>query len=409
MAKMKAGEARRQSILNDLLQNECCTYEYLMEKYQISERSMQADIKELCKQGYKIKGVKAKQGYVLQKEESENTTQKGYFEASDAQKIRKLFLMLVLQNSSSGYDIAELVRLMHKYNHDGIQADLKTIQTALNELIDARMVALVNDKYVLSSNAPLQLALTSTDAIDLLNLLETCTKGHHHEQILNQIRKKLTIALFNEPEDENIPSPAYVVYNKSYENAGKLDSMLEGLNQYPFEEKVLLIEYKNRGGQINKISFAVGNVAYSVDKDQLYLLGECQEERLIIRYNSILKIEVTDQKNTIFRNEFYCDIIESMFAISVEDPVHVKVEFDNIFAIKEKVNRLILNRPKASLTENGTTLCYEDEVSGLADFASYLRRYGSSCRVIEPESLKNLMKVSAQRILDAYKKLEDKE
>mgnify|MGYP003430187793 CR=1 FL=1 len=98
-----------------------------------------------------------------------------------------------------------------------------------------------------------------------------------------------------------------------------------------------------------------------------------------------------------------------MFAISVEDPVHVKVEFDNIFAIKEKVNRLILNRPKASLTENGTTLCYEDEVSGLADFASYLRRYGSSCRVIEPESLKNLMKVSAQRILDAYKKLEDEE
>ena len=54
MAKMKAGEARRQSILNDLLKNDCCTYEYLMDTYQISERSMQLDIKELCKQGYKI-------------------------------------------------------------------------------------------------------------------------------------------------------------------------------------------------------------------------------------------------------------------------------------------------------------------------------------------------------------------
>ena len=409
MAKMKAGEARRQSILKDLLQNECCTYEYLMNTYQISERSMQLDIKELCKQGYKIKGVKAKQGYVLHKEESEEASQKGYFEASDAQKIRKLFLMLVLQNSSIGYDVDELAKLMRKYNHDGVQADLKTIQTALNELVDARMVALVNDKYVLSSNAPLQLALTSTDAINLLNLLETCTKGHHHEQILGQIRKKLTIALFNEPEDESIPSPAYVVYNKSYENAGKLESLLEELNKYPFEEKELIIEYKNRAGQINKIPFVVGNVVYSVDKDQLYLLGEYRGKRLIIKYTSILKMEVTDRMNTIFGNEFYREIVESMFAISVEDPVHVKVEFDNIFAIKEKVNRLILNRPKASLTENATTLYYEDEVSGLDDFAGYLRRFGYSCRVIEPESLKNLMKASAQRLLDAYKRMENDE
>lgn len=409
MAKMKAGEVRRQSILKDLLQNECCTYEYLMNTYQISERSMQLDIKELCKQGYKIKGVKAKQGYVLHKEESEEASQKGYFEASDAQKIRKLFLMLVLQNSSTGYDVDELAKLMRKYNHDGVQADLKTIQTALNELVDARMVALVNDKYVLSSNAPLQLALTSTDAINLLNLLETCTKGHHHEQILGQIRKKLTIALFNEPEDESIPSPAYVVYNKSYENAGKLESLLEELNKYPFEEKELIIEYKNRAGQINKIPFVVGNVVYSVDKDQLYLLGEYRGKRLIIKYTSILKMEVTDRMNTIFGNEFYREIVESMFAISVEDPVHVKVEFDNIYAIKEKVNRLILNRPKASLTENATTLYYEDEVSGLDDFAGYLRRFGYSCRVIEPESLKNLMKASAQRLLDAYKRMENDE
>jgi len=409
MAKMKSGEVRRQSILNDLLQNECCTYEYLMDTYQISERSMQLDIKELCKQGYKIKGVKAKQGYVLRKDDTESIEPKGYFESSDAQKIRKLFLMLILQNSTTGYTVAELGKLLQKYNHDGVQADLKTIQTALNELADARMVAIVNDKYVISGNAPLQLALTSTDAIDLLNLLETCAKGHHHEQILGQIRKKLTIALFNEPEDDSVPSSAYVVYNKSYENAGKLETLLDELNQYPFEEKVLMIEYRNRAQQINKIPFAVGNIVYSVDKDQLYLLGECQGNRLIIRYSTILKIEVTEQQNNIFRNTFYSDIVENMFSISVEDPVHVKVEFDNIFAIREKLNRLLMNRPNASLTESEESLCYEDEISGITDFAGYLRRYGYNCRVIEPESLRNLMRESAQRILDAYKRLEEEE
>jgi len=198
MAKMKASEARRQNILNDLLQNDCCTYEYLMNTYHISERSMQLDIKELCKQGYKIKGIKAKQGYVLAKNQTEG--KKGYFESSDAQKIRKLFLMLILQHSRIGYTPTELGSLMQKYNRDGAQADLKTIQTALNELEEARMVAEKEGRYVIAGNAQLQLALTSNDAIELLNLLETCSKGHHHEMTLKQIQKKLTIALFNEPE-----------------------------------------------------------------------------------------------------------------------------------------------------------------------------------------------------------------
>ncbi|MDD6157635.1 MAG: WYL domain-containing protein [Lachnospiraceae bacterium] len=405
MAKMKAGEARRQNILNDLLNNDCCTYEYLMNTYQISERSMQMDIKELCRQGYIIKGIKAKQGYVLKKEETEEP--KGYFEASDAQKIRKLFLMLILQNSSNGYTVAELGKQLQKYNHDGTRADIKTIQTALDELTEARMVVAIGDKYSISGNALLQLALTSSDAIELLNLLETCSKRHHHEQVLKQIQKKLTIALFNEPEDEDASPSAYVVYNKSFENAGKLESLLDELNQYPFEEKGLIITYQNHAGQVNTIPFFVGNVVYSVDKDQLYLLGECEGNRIIIQYGTINKIEIAEQRNCIFRNEFYRDIIDSMFSISVEEPVHVRVEFDHIFAIKEKLNRLLVNRPKASLTEENGVLYYEDEISGIYDFAAYLRRFGYNCRVLEPESLRGIMKESAQRIVDAYRQLEE--
>ncbi len=407
MAKMKSGEARRKNILKDLLDNDCCTYKYLMDTYQISERSMQMDIRELCKQGYQIKGIKAKQGYVLKKEEAEES--KGYFEASDAQKIRKLFLMLILQNSSNGYTVAELGKMLRKYNQEGVRADLKTIRTALNELAEARMVVAVGDKYSISGNALLQLALTSSDAIELLNLLETCSRGHHHEQVLKQIQKKLTIALFNEPEDEDISSSAYVVYNKSFENAGKLEALLDELNRYPFEEKILMIAYRNHAQQIITIPFAVGNVVYSVDKDQLYLLGESKGVRLIIQYGTVINIEATEQENHIFRNAFYRSIIDSMFSISVEDPVHVKVEFDNIFAIREKLNRLRVNRLGARLTEEGGVLYYEDEVSGINDFAGYLRRFGYNCRVLEPERLRNIMKESARRILDAYRQLEEEE
>ena len=102
-------------------------------------------------------------------------------------------------------------------------------------------------------------------------------------------------------------------------------------------------------------------------------------------------------------------IVDAMFSISVEEPVHVKVEFDNIFAIREKLNRLRVNRPGARLTEEGGVLYYEDEVSGINDFAGYLRRFGYNCRVLEPERLRNIMKESARRILDAYRQLEEEE
>ena len=400
---MKAGEIRRQNILNDLKNNDCCTYEYLMETYQISERSMQLDIKELCKQGHQIKGVKAKRGYILKRDDTGGRQE--YFESSDAQKIRKLFIMLILQNSA-GYRIEELLNELRKYNYDSISADIKTIQTALNELEEERMVVCENTKYIVSTMAPIQLALSTSEALDLLNLLETCTRGHHYEAVLNEIRKKFTIALFNEPE-EDITSSAYVVYNKKYEEVANLSLVLEKLNQYPFEKQKLRITYKdNLDNQIN-VLFSVGNVVYSVEKDRIYLLGEADGVPIIIRFASIQKMEADDEKNEVFQNEFYCKITDSMFGISVEPAVHVKVEFDNRFQIKDKVSKLLQNRPQASLLVKDDYLIYEDDVSGLIDFARFLRRFGYNCRVLEPKELQNIMQESAQRILNVYARLED--
>ena len=120
---MKKGELRRQNILNDLIHNECCTYQYLMETYQISERAMQLDVKELCKQGYKIKGIKAKQGYVLDKQVGVQSG--GYFESADAQKIRMLFIMLILQSSTKGLTAVEIMDRLKEHNYDGVSADVK--------------------------------------------------------------------------------------------------------------------------------------------------------------------------------------------------------------------------------------------------------------------------------------------
>ena len=437
MEKMKKGDARRQSILNDLLNQDCCTYEYLMNHYSISERAMQMDIKELCKQGYKIKGIKAKRGYVLTQEKE---TPSAYYESADLQKIRKLFILQILQNSYNGHTVKEIAKLLEDYNCNGIeeedlfesegntnrpQKDYKTIQKALDELVEAKMIAAVhvNDstriidksekrgreedwKYIIATNAPMQLAFSEEDAMEILNLLETCSKGHHHEKILGEIQKKLKIALWFDTEDEKKTSSAYVVYNKSYETANKLDEFLKELNRYPFEHKVLNITYVNRMKQTNTLLFSVGDVVYSVDKDKLYLLGESNGQPLIIEYSTITQMEVTEEANKVFRNEFYINKVKDMLSVSVEKTEFVKVEFDDVFAIKEKLNRLLMNRPKAKVYEENNKLYYEDYISGIPDFANYLRRYGFSCRALEPKSLRELMKSSAHRVLEHYERLE---
>ncbi|MBR5596944.1 MAG: WYL domain-containing protein [Lachnospiraceae bacterium] len=439
MEKMKKGDARRQSILNDLLNQDCCTYEYLMNHYGISERAMQMDIKELCKQGYKIKGIKAKRGYVLTQEQETPLT---YYESADLQKIRKLFILQILQNSYNGHTLKEIAKLLEDYNCNGImetdptviegkgnqpQKDYKTIQKALDELLEAKMIAAVHVmdptkikdksekekrgreedwKYFIATNAPLQLAFSEEEAMEVLNLLETCSKGHYHEKILSEIQNKLKIALWFDTEDEKTTSSAYVVYNKSYETANKLDELLKELNRYPFEHKVLNITYINRLKQTNTIPFSVGDVVYSVDKDKLYLLGESNGYPLIIQYSTITGVEVTEEANKVFRNDFYTNMVKDMLSVSIEKPEFVKVEFDDIFAIKEKLKRLLHNRPKAKIYEEDGKLYYEDYISGIPDFANYLRRYGFSCRALEPQSLRELMKSSAYRILDNYERLE---
>ncbi len=406
MAGMKAGESRRQSILNDLMTHEYCTYEYLMERYQISERSMQLDIKSLIAQGYQIKGVKAKRGYILTK--TEETKESQYFENSDAQKLRKVFLMHVLMNEAgaNGLRIEEIMEKAKAHNWEsGFTADVKTVQTALHELAAEHMVVAHGDRYEISVNAPVQLSFGTTEAIDLLNRLEQQSKGHYYEETLAEIRRKLAIALFNEPEEDNQFSN-YVVYQRSFETAKKLATHLEELNKYPFEQKELLISFNGKRGSIEKLPVAVGNVVYSVEKDRLYLIGETKTGPIIIQYETITHMEVGQNENHIFQNAMYQGIVEDMFSISVEPAVHVKVEFENIFRIGEKLRQVVANRPKAYLYEEDGFLIYEDDVRGLYDFAAFLRRFGSSCKVIEPPALVNLMVDSAKRILEAYEGLE---
>ena len=96
---------------------------------------------------------------------------------------------------------------------------------------------------------------------------------------------------------------------------------------------------------------------------------------------------------------------DEMFSVSTEEPVHVRVCFDNTFSIKEKLMRLLRRRRFATLTEQDGALYYEDTLRGIADFAHFLRQYGKSARVEAPEELKTMMVDSARLLLERYREV----
>ena len=50
------------------------------------------------------------------------------------------------------------------------------------------------------------------------------------------------------------------------------------------------------------------------------------------------------------------------------------------------------------------TFVYEDDLRGMSDFAKYLRRFGRSVKVLEPESLRKMMLDDVERLEEVYRK-----
>ena len=61
-----------------------------------------------------------------------------------------------------------------------------------------------------------------------------------------------------------------------------------------------------------------------------------------------------------------------------------------------------MQRKNALIQVQEDKIVYIDQVSGLSDFANYLRRFGRSVRVIEPLSLKEKMRQSVALSLARY-------
>lgn len=87
-----------------------------------------------------------------------------------------------------------------------------------------------------------------------------------------------------------------------------------------------------------------------------------------------------------------------------EDPIHVKIRITkNTPNILRKIKADISGRKHARLYQRGDYWYYEDDIIGQSSFRSWLMLFGSSVKVMEPQSMAEQIKLSSMHRLQNYK------
>lgn len=341
------------------------------------------------------------------------TTQdkKTYFSiiSENIQKTEPLSYLPVTGKALYKYEIIQCL-----YKHPMKAQELRKIDIApsylyklLKEMLQAEEIRKVGTTYFLNTDKiPTILSLSNSEIGSTGALLSNVPVGHPYYKQLKNIQQKFNITLGNiDSKEDNLGN--YIIYGRKQFQFENIHCELQKLREYDYTHKLLHITYLSNIGEQIAIPFAIGMIIYVLEKDAIFLMGKdyssSPPKNIVIRLNQILQIgELSETHNYFNCNEFQ-DMRKTMFSISVDKPVDVVVEFQNIFSIKKKLLQLCAQRPTAKkLQYIGDKIIYRDTIRGLHDFAHYLRSFGRACQVIEPLELQDILALSIKRSLDRY-------
>lgn len=457
MTKKEEIQARRKAILQMLQLSDRehpIPLADLMKKYNASRRTIYDDIKALQESGYSV-GNLSKKGFFLMEENEEarrptegtsdrnaeadrsskkNSTEyaykrKGLYRKSGVESFQDVMLMITIQLSEKPMTLDEIVCAYERVcSYDS--ADPTALQNAVtrkvSQLVEQGYLVEEGGLFQISLSAPVYLKLTEEQIEDLNDLILIYGQDVTHAKTLAGIAERLRAVYEGGVLGEDRKSFGIGLYRILRD---EVQQEVDLINRYAFDRKCLTFSYEGRKGNLSEIrGFETGLVIYASDKDRLYLIGRCEEmiplsklKKTFISWNPstilvldvarILDIREEERKNPFFQSEEYMEMYRQMLVVDVDPPELVKVEIDKgnrnlVQKFEKHVRMRNEGYPEghgfASLTDQGETYLYTDTVRGLDELARFLRQYGRSVTVKEPETLREKMAFTAERALERY-------
>lgn len=223
-------------------------------------------------------------------------------------------------------------------------------------------------------------------------------KAQPQSTALHSLYRKMALLTGDNTElqyDESI----FLQYGRGYHINENLQDYYTLLMNNNFISNAISFEYRGKPMQ-----FETGMVVYSQDKDMLYLLGRKigTHNISILKFPEISNISGTNLINKEYNQKKYNEYLNDMFSISVDNPVKVKLSFKKTPDNAVKLQKLCQLRVNGNIEFLENEIIYTDQISGISDFANYLRGYGYDFEVIYPQALKDAIKTTLTRSLSRY-------
>lgn len=407
MEKKLEIENRRAQLLSELERHpEGLLYSNLEVLLNRKKRTIASDIEELRKTGSDIvikknRVILKNKGDVIKHSNKQSARRLALLIQADQNalpvgKYRKTSSSVSIQKSSA----AEISKKR-------IDTRDKTKEADLTALCDKGMLQLVGKQYKLGWNAPKNIYLKDYEFEIIFQAIKENSQGYVYrktledaaEQILDTMQYKLLY-------DESELQASGILMEKKQISDSVMDNLVRIFGKVDFRHNWLQINYMiDEKATLRTI--AVGMLLYSIDHAKVYLLGkeyfaDGSEENTILDVQKIHSAVETTQEHAEYLSSEFFEIYDEMYSISIEPCQDVEVVFDDVFNIREKVERLCHSRAYATMVLENGKIIYRDKIRGINDFAKYLRGYGMACTAIRPNSLVEIMYQSACRIYNLY-------
>ena len=423
-------ESRLKRIMEILQAYPGKSQEEIRQELDVSPRTIKSDYKELKKRGNKI-------GYKLKEEQTKPKESPGQPELPFNKKAVQA-IMFLCGLGGGGKTIDEIAEKRYgKYT-----VSRSTIFRSLIPYLKSNRLLKKEEGYL----APVAIYMT--------------TLPEDYTEILNFTAYSL--AKYDAGAEIVYKTALRYLYKKKMIFSSKQDSMLEKLPSYIqtlkrncADKEPVSFKYKERTIHF----FYLGFVAYSSDKDAVYLIGRTKPTRMDDTY-SIFKADEIDWETMVkvndknfedalkdgdknMRNRMECffrklqaemfDAVDDrLWSVSIRVKYSVNVEYEllKLFnnrrtqweAFDKAMSSLMVSKEEKShnlpylryIDKDGEKidrhnpdrpvkyLEYSDDIRGIANFANYLRRFGDTVEVTKCKQLQKIMKNGAERALKHY-------
>lgn len=412
MATKEEIKKRTEYVKNAIKNSDGVSKAELIATLGIKERSLENMIKELKNAGWDI--VNEKGLYFLRnKDEIDNKTEEPESHKSDVYKVLILFCLMDKNGGKLELSERELYKAVSG-DEGSVNSDWFT--SAVDEMIAEGYLHKHGSKYSLGMNSP-RLVVGIYDDYDdtmLLDLARELSSKSGSSEAINRIKERIEWQY--SCQDEGIGKNIFVRQGRHKNMDAVMGLIKDKLLTVPYMDKAIEISYRTREGDAICKRVKVGMLLYTASLDCTYILGEDiedQEDVFYIRLSGIESIKpIDDVANDVYNTKKYEDIYKKLFGIGYGKAERVEIAFVDKPYVRSVFEKLCFERckqggaPDITRLDDGRLL-YSDEIIGINNMLPYIRRMrAENCEILKPQSLRDSMKQSAERILSRYGEME---